>query len=306
MQNLIDCSICKGENRIITDLESGEMICGECGLVLSDKIQDTKQEWRDFVDNERQKNRKRTGAPTSLAHHDMGLYTIIGRGNKDASGNALDSYALSSMRRLRMLDLRCQASSNANLRIAFNQLDILRDKLGLPNSLIEKTAYIYRKARQRGILKGKETAIALVAALYLACRQQGIPRTLKEICLISNIKRRAASREYRDMIFGLDMKIPIVDPINCIARISNHINLKQKIKHDAVIIMNVVTKSTISAGKNPMGLAATVLYLSCLINGYHSIGQSVFAQAAGVTEVTIRNISKDIREHVDLNSIGRP
>jgi transcription initiation factor TFIIB len=304
MQNSFVCSACKND-RIITDLDAGEMVCSKCGLVISDKIQDSKQEWRSFESTEESKDRRRTGIPISLARHDMGLYTIIGRGTKDAGGQVLDLSIRPTMARLRMWDLRCQASSNANLRIAFNQLDMLKDKLGLPNSLIEKTAYIYRKAHQRGILRGNEIAIALVAALYLACRQQGILRTLKEICLISNIKRRAASRLYRDMIFELDMKIPIVDPIKCIARISNHINLNQKITHDAVIIMNAATKSTMSAGKNPMGLAATVLYLSCLINEYNSIGQSVFAQAAGVTEVTIRNISKGIREHVDLNNVGR-
>jgi transcription initiation factor TFIIB len=141
----------------------------------------------------------------------------------------------------------------------------------------------------------------IAAALYLACRQQGIPRTLKEICLISNVKRRAVSREYRDIIFDLDINIPIVDPLKCITRIANQLNLSGKIKHDAVAIMNAATKNTFSAGKNPMGLAATILYQSCLINGYDSIGQAVFAQTAGVTEVTIRNISKYLKTQLDPN-----
>ncbi len=58
--------------------------------------------------------------------------------------------------------------------------------------------------------------------------------------------------------------------------------------------MNAATKSELSAGKSPMGLAASTLYLSCLINGCNNISQTVFAQTAGVTEVTIRNISKEI------------
>jgi transcription initiation factor TFIIB len=103
------------------------------------------------------------------------------------------------------------------------------------------------------------------------------------------------------MIFDLDLKIPIIDPLKCIAKIANQINLNQKIKHDAVTIMNVATKSTISAGKNPMGLAATILYQSCLINDYNSIGQAVFAQAARVTEVTIRNIPRHLNNSLDMD-----
>ena len=239
--------------------------------------------------------------PTSLASHDMGLYTMIGRGRKDARGQVLNASMRSTMGRLRTWDFRIQASANRNLITAFNQLNILKDKLGLPDAIIERTAYIYRKARERGLVRGREISSAVAAALYLACRQEGTPRTLNEICIISNIKRKAISRQYRDMVIELDIRIPTVDPIKCIARIANQINLNQKVKQKAINIMKAATKSQLSAGKRPMGLAASILYISCLINGCNNIGQTVFAQTAGVTEVTIRNISKDLRNHVDLS-----
>ena len=301
MQNSIVCSICKKDKTIITDLDSGEIVCSKCGLVISDKIQDTRQEWRDFVNSDEAKDRRRTGMPTSLASHDMGLYTMIGRGRKDARGHVLDASMRFTMGRLRTWDLRTQTSANRNLRPAFNQLNILKDKLGLPDAIIEKTAYIYRKAHERGLGRGRETSAALAAALYLACREEETPRTLKEISTISNVKRKAISRQYRDMVIELDIRIPTVDPIKCIARIANQINLSQKIKQKAIKIMNAATKSSVSAGKSPMGLAASILYLSCLINGCNNISQTVFAQTAGVTEVTIRNISKDLKNHLDLS-----
>jgi transcription initiation factor TFIIB len=298
MQNSI---VCKKHQTIITDLDSGEIVCSKCGVVISDNIQDSRPEWRDFVNSEEAKDRRRTGMPTSLASHDMGLYTMVGRGRKDARGHVLDASIRSTMGRLRTWDLRIQASTNRNLITAFNELNILKDKLGIPDAITEKTAYIYRKARERGLVRGRETSSALAAALYLACRQEGTPRTLNEICIISNIKRKAISRQYRHMVIELDIKIPTVDPIKCISRIANQINLNQKVKQKAINIMNAVTKSELSAGKNPMGLAASILYISCLINGCNKIGQTVFAQTAGVTEVTIRNISKDLRNHLDLS-----
>src|SRR2546425_10154631 len=300
MQNSTVCSMCKEDQTIITDLLTGEIVCSKCGAVISDKIQDTRQEWRDFVNSEEAKDRRRTGVPTSLALHDKGLYTMIGRGHKDARGQLLDASMRSTMGRLRAWDLRTQASANRNLGTAFNQINILKDKLGLPDAIIEKTAYIYRKVRERGLGRGREISSALSAALYLACREEGTPRTLKEICLISNLKRKAISREYRDMVIELDIRIPTVDPTKCIARIANQINLNQKIKQKAINIMNAATKSELSAGKRPMGLAASILYLSCLING-GSISQTVFAQTAGVTEVTIRNICRNLRNHLDLS-----
>jgi transcription initiation factor TFIIB len=300
MQDSIVCSICKKDKTIITDLDCGEIVCSKCGQVISDKIQDSRQEWRDFGISEA-KDRRRTGMPVSLARYDMGLYTMIGSGYKDARGQVLDALMRSTMRRLRKWDIRTQVDANRNLSAAFSQLDILKDKLGLPDAMIEKTAYIYRKAHEIGLERGRETAATLAAALYLACRQEGTPRTLKEICIISNIKRKAISRQYRNMVIELDIRIPTVDPMKCIARIANQINLTQKVKQKAINIMNATTKSELSAGKNPMGLAASILYISCLINGCNNISQTVFAQTAGVTEVTIRNISKDLRNHLDLS-----
>ena len=48
-----------------------------------------------------------------------------------------------------------------------------------------------------------------------------------------------------------------------IARVANKANLSEKTKRQAAEIMNNVTKREISTGKDPMGLAASVLYVSC-------------------------------------------
>jgi hypothetical protein len=122
MQDSIVCSICKKDKTIITDLDRGEIVCSKCGLVISDKIQDSRQEWRDFGISEA-KVRRRTGMPISLARYDMGLYTMIGSGYKDARGQVLVALTRSTMRRLRKWDHRTQVDTNRNLSAALSQLD---------------------------------------------------------------------------------------------------------------------------------------------------------------------------------------
>jgi transcription initiation factor TFIIB len=60
--------------------------------------------------------------------------------------------------------------------------------------------------------------------------------------------------------------------------------------------MAELVKSKITAGKLPMDLAVTVLYVSGMRNG-EGIGQSTIADAAGVTDVTIRNRLKELRRN---------
>jgi transcription initiation factor TFIIB len=90
----------------------------------------------------------------------------------------------------------------------------------------------------------------------------------------------------------LDLKIPLIDPIKCIIRIANNAKISEKTKRLAINIMHDTIKSGISAGKDPMGLAAA-LYISCLKTDENKI-QRYIADAAGVTEVTIRNRYKSI------------
>src|SRR6266487_6253453 len=298
---IMPCSVCNGNQEVITDPERGEIICSNCGHVMVDKVQETMPDWSAFNYTDKGNNRGRTGTPSSLARHDMGLYTIIGQTNKDASGHNLSAPVLSTISRLRVWDNRTQidpsySPSHRNFQTTFNNLDRLKDKLGLSYAIIEKTAYIYRKAHKRGLIRGRSMHALLAACVYIACREMENPRTLRDLATIMNIKRKDITRSYRMLVLELDFKIPLIDPMKCIIKISNNLDLSEKTKRKAMHIMDKVIRSRISAGKNPMGLAASILYLSCLFNGDHR-NQTIFAQAAGVTEVTIRNISRILKNH---------
>ncbi|HEX6068023.1 MAG TPA: TFIIB-type zinc ribbon-containing protein, partial [Nitrososphaera sp.] len=147
MQISTVCSVCRGS--LFSDPESGEVVCSSCGLVLSDRTAEARAEWRDFGAESAKK--VRTGAHTSLARHDMGLATIIGQADRDASGSALGTDARYAINRLRMWDYRIQVhtSLDRNLRTAFDELNRLKPKLGLSDAMVEKTAYIYRKVQER-------------------------------------------------------------------------------------------------------------------------------------------------------------
>ena len=63
--------------------------------------------------------------------------------------------------------------------------------------------------------------------------------------------------------------------------------------------MNDVVKSGLSAGKDPMVLAATVVYASC-IGTSEQKSQIDVANAADVTDLTIRNRFKDLKDRLGL------
>ena len=79
--------------------------------------------------------------PTSLAKHDQGLSTKIGRENRDFTGEMIfDSSILSILQRIRTWDYRTQtrSSKGTSRKIAFGQLDRLKQKLALPDPVVQK------------------------------------------------------------------------------------------------------------------------------------------------------------------------
>jgi len=298
--SVLRCSICNIENTAITDPDSGEIVCSNCGMVIFDKIEDTIHPERRTYTLEEVEGRARTGTPYSLARHDMGLSTIIGRENKDASGQIIDTTMRSKIERLRIWDHRTlfHTSGDRNFMKAFGQLDRLKEKLGLSDTIIEKAAYTYRKVQERGLIKGRTIDSMLAASVYSACREMETPRTIKDIAAISNVNRKDIARSYRLLIFELGIRIPVVNPMKCIVKVANKANLSEKVTRQAMSVMKQIIQGGISAGKNPMSLAATVLYVSSFKSGEKNITQLDIAKAAGVTEVTLRNRINELNSKV--------
>jgi len=292
----INCARC-GKNGMLTDNATGERFCEKCGYVKSEKVNDTGPEWRSFS-NDGGTDPTRTGAPTSLTMHDMGLATIISPNNKDSSGKPLSASMRSTIERLRTWDSRSQVHEpiDKNFRQAFSDLNRLKDKLTISNSVLEKAAYIYRKALQKGLIRGRSISGLMAASLYAACRDTETPRTLKDVAQAANIKIKDIARCYRLLHRELDLKMPVVNSIQCISRIASKTRISEKTRRSACLILKKAQENHESAGKDPMGLAASALYLSCVKNG-EGLSQRDIAMAANVTEVTIRNRYKSLKTY---------
>ncbi len=272
----------------MTDMETGEIACSRCGLVLQDEILDQKPEWRAFTPEET-RSKARTGPPTSLRQFDKGLSTTF-QPYKDSYGRALPMRERLKMMRLRKWNIRARVHSSAerNLSQAMNELTRLSDKLHIPASVEENAALIYRKALDEGLIRGRSIKSIAAAALYAACRLTRTPRSLKEIAEASTRRRKEISRCYRLLLRELDIKMPFDEPIKYVSKIASFVGLNQKTQSIAIQILQKAKKIKADIGKGPAGIAAAALYIASIMDG-KKVTQKLLAKAADVTEVTVRN-----------------
>jgi len=281
---------------LITDTKVGEIMCGSCGMVLVEKIEETCLENHAFTKEEYMKN-TRHGPKSSLAFNDMGLSTVIKSQNIDSAGRPLSGKMRTVFHRLRTWD-RNSKQKNRKFMEPFILLDGVRAKLGLPESVVEESAHIYRKAVTEELIKGRGRSVLISAAIYAACRLTNTPRTLSDVALAANVKKKSLQKTYRLLVRALGLTLDTYDPINFITRIATSVKVHEKTKRDAIEFLVKAKKMEFTAGKHPISMASAVLYLSCVKNN-EDVSQAKIAEVAGITTVTLRN-----RYHVLVKQLG--
>lgn len=280
---------------LITDYASGELVCNKCGRVICDTLEDSSQNESFVFVGDQERLRAVIRRSISLSLQSNSLSTIIPTSGRDANGQKLEIGTHMRFKKLSLWDSRIDIDSSLKPQ-AFLQLSRLKDKLGLSNTILDKSAFLYRKAHQRDLIRGRTSDGILAACIYMACREFGNTRTIKDIAAASNLTRRDIAKNYRKLSQEFGTAIPTADATKCIYRISNNLKLSEKTTHVAVEIMNEVINRNISSGKQPMSNAVVTVYLACLRTG-ENITQNSLSKASGLSEVTIRNRYKELRRY---------
>lgn len=283
------CGFC-GKSKIIE--ADHEIICKNCGVVLQTIESDLGRS--EFTSD---MNSKRTGAPSSLTMHDRGLSTIIDSSNKDSSGKPLNTNNRAAMKRLRTWDSRSQVHESIarTMREAMGSLNNMVHKLSLPDNVAEKAALIYRRANDKKLVRGRSVTMMVAACIYGSCRELGIHRTLKEMAIVSNVKRKDIARCFRLISRELELQPMVVTPETCVTKVASLCEVNGKVTNRAIKIIRKAQEIEETAGKDPIGLAAAAVYLAA-VHYNISITQRNIAMRAEITEVTIRNRAKGLRE----------
>ncbi|MHA1650635.1 MAG: transcription initiation factor IIB [Candidatus Helarchaeota archaeon] len=294
------CPECGNNFYFIQDYSRGEIICGECGIVVLDHVIDHGPEWRAYDSTEKE-NRTRTGGPISFRIYDKGLSTIIDRYNQDFLGRKIASNKRAQLYRLRYWQFNSHLHRNIarNLNTAMNELDRLASQIELSANIKEMAAFIYRKAAKGQYLKGKVISETVAASIYVACHIYNFPILLEELATHSKANKKNIARTYRYLIECLNLKIRNINPLEYIVRFSEELNLSPNIQLKACKIIQLAYQKNLTSGKDPKGLAAAVIYIAGLLEGEHC-SQRKISRVSHVSEVTIRNRYKEIVEKLDL------
>ena len=279
------------DGSITTDVESGEMFCSKCGLVIVERAESYGPEKQARISDNKDNN-SRTGPPTSPIMYDGGLSTVIGSTNRDSSGRVITLSMKSNIKRLRVLDGRSPVDKRTAGSLKYGLLEIkrLKDKLAVSDAVMERAAYLFRKAVEVNMTRGRSLGVLAAAIMYVACRETDTIRDLNDMERASNVKRRDITRIYRMLVVEMGLIMPVTDPVRHVSKIAGSLKLSEKTTRQAMTILQNAKENGSLAGKSPIVLAAAALYMAS-IESDDPKTQLEIVNASGISGVSVRNVS---------------
>ncbi|MFQ5974967.1 MAG: hypothetical protein ACE5J5_01440, partial [Candidatus Hydrothermarchaeales archaeon] len=152
---------------------------------------------------------------------------------------------------------------------------------------------------EKKLVRGRSIEGVVAAAIYSACRQCNVPRTLEEVSQAAQMNRKEIGRVYRYVARELGFSLNPTTPMDYVPRFISELKLPFEVQKKAVEILESAMEAQLTSGKGPTGMAAAGIYIASVLQG-ERVTQKEVAETAGVTEVTIRNRYKDIVETLEI------
>jgi transcription initiation factor TFIIB len=310
------CPECKVSGKsIVRDYDNGEIYCKDCGFVIYSEM-DRGPEWRAY-DSKQSKERPRAGIVSPLLH-DKGLGSIIPVKNIDFYGKKINQQeAVNTLNRLRKWNVRSRVNGPVERSIIYNNNEIDMTCQGLecriPKSTQETAVSIMAKAtkgeivdgKRKSIIRGRSRKALSKAATLIASRKSGLAVTLDDIA-DESVSRKELANAYRVLVnSGVRSAVQKYEPL--IKRYVNNLwgdnpKVSSEVELTTLKILEGASSNEredgkrgapLISGKGPSGMAAAMTYIAGILRGQKQTQKDI-AEAASVTEVTVRNRYKDI------------
>lgn len=261
---------------LVEDHRAGDLICTQCGLVVGERLVDVGTEWRSFSDDRSGNDPSRVGAPENpLLSNDLSTSINVGFGGSD------HDRALANAQR------KLASSSDRQMNQALMLIREMSEKINLPRSIQDRAAKRFKEVIESKALRGKSNEGQAAACLYIACREEGVPRTFKEICAVSKVSKREIGRCFKLITKALETNLELITSADFMSRFCGNLGLPYQVQVAATRIAKKAVEMDLVAGRSPISIAAASIYMASQASTDKRPPKEI-GEIAGVAEDTIR------------------
>lgn len=278
------CPYCNRTDGVYEDQVKGCVRCNNCQRVLKFGVIVESAEWREFEDDQGRDDPNRVGAPESALYDGWGLSTTVGDG-----GGALS----------RVHNRLTADSSQRAILNAYNQIKDIASRMSLPSSIADDACLKFRRVHEQRPVKSKGHAATAAICLFLACRDAGVSRLLKEVSVVTGIQRAELNRAFKKVnkmkLFTRQATKQRVDPIQLLERFVSELKLEYHVVPATTHVIETAKKLRLQfEGRDPSTIAGAAILLITSIKPEDSRSVEDISRVTGVTAHTISTAFMDI------------
>lgn len=260
------------------------MSCRECGLVISERVIDLRNEWRNFSDSD--KNRSRAAVVDEyITDLSTDIASIPFSENKEKTD--------------RMSKIQRRHALSAEGKVLYDiasSINRYSEILRLSNDIREKAKFIYKELYElskdkKYKMKGLKTSEMVVAVIYRALKECHVSRTMKELSLETGVDEKKMKKFTSKINTILKSDNSVIDLDALVTRFCSYLDLDYKIEMLSIRIANFLRPKL--EGKKPETISAVAIYMAALITK-SSITEKEIANATHLSATTIKNVYKDV------------
>ncbi|MFW9774009.1 MAG: transcription initiation factor IIB family protein [Promethearchaeota archaeon] len=270
----------------------GNKVCLNCGIIIE----------RTYVGNERRAytaEEVQTRRRTEPRWRDFGPRTMLPSTKTDSKGKSIGPKEQALFSRLSKIQNSLISSIERNFWEAKPKLKMLTSKLNIPEYISETAWKVYSIVAKKKLTMGRSINGFIAGSLYAAIRVHDFPRLLDEVCEASLTPRRTVHRSLamiiREVLPELGLRYQPITAESLVFRFGNELDLPMAVQKCAIDMLRKASENGLKrTGKDPKGLAAACIYISAKDRGLRKT-QSIVADVAKITEVTLRSRAKQIK-----------
>jgi transcription initiation factor TFIIB len=188
------------------------------------------------------------------------------------------------------------SSSDRALIAAFREISTMADRINLPKTIVDRANNLFKQVHDGKNLKGRSNDAKASACLYIACRQEGVPRTFKEICAVSKISKKEIGRCFKLTLKALSTSVDLITTADFMSRFCSNLDLPNYVQRAATHIARKAVEMDIVPGRSPISVAAAAIYMASQASETKKTHKEI-GDIAGVADVTIRQAYKLMYPH---------
>lgn len=295
--NEVYCLECQTESRV---LDAGHLTCRTCGDV-GQAFVDASAEWRFFggADDSKAGDPSRCGISSNYLNPEGGIGTVI-------SARYGESYRMRQARQYHswsVMDYR-----GRNLYKIFDKLQTQSQKHGINYIIIEHAKQLYKTIAEHQLFRGQNKEGLIADCVYRACKDKGVPRSIKEIAIIFGIEEHVMTKGNRcfttvwnriqnDATIHLppqsNRSMYLACPADYIERFCSPLHMAAHVVKDCLTIAKLVETGRLVSDNTAPSIAAAIIFYVVTIHKLE-ISKEDISKSSKKSEVTIGKCYKKL------------